>query len=139
MVQECLAGFAHFGGNFGEPDGGFDGLDLTEEGADGLEVVVTPVLEEAGGFAGDEPIGGIGEIAPLADLEAQFVDDGGVGVLLLFGGEAVAFIEDDGLLGKFCLLGCGMGEMNSALRRVGMVRWVGCPRLSNSQWLAGMA
>jgi len=44
------AGLPSWGADFGEPDGGFDGFDLAEEGADAAELVAAPVLEEAGGF-----------------------------------------------------------------------------------------
>ena len=36
-----------------------------------------------------------------------------------------------------CFFGFGTGETNSARRRVSMIRWVGCPSLSSSQWREG--
>ena len=42
------------GRDFGEPDRGFNSLDLAEEGAQAaIEIMMAPVLEEAGGFRGD--------------------------------------------------------------------------------------
>ena len=50
VFQEALAGFAEFRRDLGQPDGGFDGFDLAEEGPDAVEVVMPPVLEQACGF-----------------------------------------------------------------------------------------
>ncbi len=110
MGFEGFGGFAEFGGDFEEPDGGFDGFDLAEEGADASEVVAAPVLEEAGGFGRDEPIGGVGQVAPLSDEKAEIVDDGSDIVLLLFGGEAVAFVEGNTGLAGFAFFGRGNGR-----------------------------
>ena len=46
--------------NLGQPDRGFDGLDLTEEGTDAAEVVMPPMLEQASGFRRDLPVVGFG-------------------------------------------------------------------------------
>ncbi len=97
-------------GDLGEPDGGFDGLDLAEEGADAaLKLWMPPVLEEALRFGFDEPVGGIFEFPPFVDFEAEVIDDRGGVVLLGFGGEAGAFVENDLDL-VFCFLFFGPGD-----------------------------
>ncbi len=75
-VGEDTFGGGALGGNFGQPDGGFGGFDLAEKGPQIGELVVTPVLEEAGGGRGDAPLFGIGESAPGVDLGADFADVG---------------------------------------------------------------
>ena len=87
VAQIFQEGFAVrcFQSNFGEPDGGFHGFDLAEEGPDGVEVVMPPVLEKAGGFGYDLPIAWILAIAPQLHVVAQLLDDVVLFVLLLFG------------------------------------------------------
>ena len=51
MGQKFGGASAQFGGDFGKPDGGLDRFDLAEEGADALEGMVAPMLEQAGGLA----------------------------------------------------------------------------------------
>ena len=60
MGQEFGGASAQFGGDFGKPDGGLDRFDLAEEGADALERMVAPMLEQAGRFRGDEPLFRVG-------------------------------------------------------------------------------
>jgi len=44
---------------------------------------------------GNLPVRRVGPGAPQIDVSAEFIDDGGGVVLLFFGGEAFAFIEDE--------------------------------------------
>ena len=62
---------------------------------------------------------GFGQRAPVVDLLADLVDDRGRVVLLLFGREALALVEDEFCLvsGRFRFFGFGIGVMNSARRR----------------------
>src|SRR5579871_943594 len=76
VIEESFAGLARVGGDFGEPDGNFDGLDLAEERPDVIETVTTRVLQEARGFGSDFPVGGVGEATPQVYVAAQFGDDG---------------------------------------------------------------
>jgi hypothetical protein len=59
-IEKAFTAGADVGGDFGEPNNGFDSFDLAEKGADAAEVVGAPVLEEAGGFGSDLPVIGIG-------------------------------------------------------------------------------
>ena len=87
MFEESLAGLAELRGDFDQPDGGLDGLDLAEERDDVGELVMTPMLEKALGIGRDFPIVGVFEAAPLADEIAKLIDRRrGRVVLLLLGG-----------------------------------------------------
>jgi hypothetical protein len=81
------------GGDLGEPDGGLNGLHLTEEWADALELVVPPVLEQAGGLRAELPLVGVWQVAPGVDVLADLVDDRGGVVRLFLCGEAAARVE----------------------------------------------
>ena len=129
VVEQSLAALG-LGRDFGQPDGGFDGFHLAEERADAAELVVPPVLEQAGGFRGDLPLARIGQGTPSVHVAAHLVDDGGGIVLLLLGREALALVEDHLVLlarAFFRFFGLGMGVMNSARRRFSMICWVGWP------------
>ena len=95
VIEKFPAPLALVRGDFGEPDGGFDGFDLAEEGADAGKGVLAPVLEQAGGFGRDLPLVRVGEFAPLIHVPADFVDDGVGVVLLLSGGNAFFVFEKD--------------------------------------------
>ena len=110
MFEETFARFAGFGNDLGEPDERLDSFDLAEERPDGFEFVVTPVLEKARGFRGDLPFVGVRPVAPLVDVDAEFVDDGRGIVLLLLSGEAFAFVEDDLLLVGLALALTRLGD-----------------------------
>ena len=100
VSEEAPAGPARVGGGLGQPDGGLDRLDLAEEGPDAGEAVVPPVPEQARGLRGHPPLPRVRQPAPGVDLAADAVDDPGVPlVLLLAGGEPLAFVEDQGFLG----------------------------------------
>ena len=71
--------------DFGQPDRRLDRLDLTEEWADVLELVMPPMLEQPGGLGGYLPLIGVGQVAPVFDIAPDFVDDRGGVVFLLFG------------------------------------------------------
>ena len=62
VVEECLLLLSELGGHFGEPDDRLDRLDLAEERPDVLELMMPPVLQQAGGFRGDLPVVRIGEL-----------------------------------------------------------------------------
>ena len=64
MVKNRLAGLADVRRNFGQPDGGFDRLDLTEKRADSGKFVTAPMLQEPGGFRRHLPTARIGEGTP---------------------------------------------------------------------------
>ena len=83
VVEEALAGLADCGRDLGQPDGGLDRLDLAEERPDAAELVVPPVLEQAGGFGRDLPVVRVGQRPPLVHLLAHLVDDRSGVVLLL--------------------------------------------------------
>jgi hypothetical protein len=59
VTKEVLARLASLGRDFGQPDGGLNGLDLTEERPDTSEIVMAPVLEESRRLRSDPPRGGI--------------------------------------------------------------------------------
>ena len=107
MVQKALTGVAQFGGDFGEPDDGFDGLHLAEEWPDAVKGVVTPVLKQARRFRSYLPIVGVGRAPPLIHLHAEVVDQAGLGVLLLIAGET--FVQSEGLLLRLLFLRPGDG------------------------------
>jgi hypothetical protein len=79
--------------DLGKPDHRLDGLDLTEKRADVLELVMPPMLEQPGGFRGNLPLVGIGQLTPVFDVMPDLVDDRGGIVFLLFGRETVPGVE----------------------------------------------
>ena len=133
MVEEAPAG-ARARRHLGQPDGGLGRFHLAEEGADAAEVVVPPVPEQAGGLRGHLPLG-LRQLPPAVDLLADPPDDFRQVVLLAVGPELLRlFVEYEGLLPRpLALSGFGIGVMNSALRRLSMILWVGCPVSSSSQ------
>ena len=86
------------GRDLGEPNRGFRRLDLTKERAEAAELVMAPVLEKAGGLRRDQPLVGIGQGTPGVHVAAHLVDHRGGVVLLLFGRESLALIENEVLL-----------------------------------------
>jgi hypothetical protein len=95
VVPELRAACAGLGRDLSQPYGGFDGFDLTEEGPDIVELVVSPVLEEPGRFGRHLPLIGIRKIAPGLNVSANLVDDRRGIVFLLLGRKPVAGIEDE--------------------------------------------
>ena len=93
VIEKFPAALALMRGDFGEPDGSFDGFDLAEEGANAGKRVVSPVLEQAGRFGCDLPLVRVGEFAPLIHVPTDFVNDGVGIVLLLSGGNACFVLE----------------------------------------------
>jgi hypothetical protein len=107
IVAVAAALGAHLGSDLRQPDDRLHGLDLAEEGADVLEVVMPPVLEQAGGRRRHAPLA-LGQLPPALDALADVVDDGLGVVLLRLGGAGLALVEDDLLLGLgLALLGFG--------------------------------
>ena len=72
--------------------------------------MTAPVLQQTGCFRRRLPIAGVGDHAPFIDLIAQVIDEAGLGVLLFFGGEVVAFVEDEFFLRGFPFAGLGDGR-----------------------------
>ena len=68
VLEKALAGLADLRGDLGQPDGGLDRLDLTEERPNTAELVMPPVLQQAGGFRHDPPVVRVRQAAPLVDL-----------------------------------------------------------------------
>ena len=110
MFQESFAVVARLWRDLGEPDGCFHSFNLAEEGTNAVKFVAAPVLQQTRGFRCYLPIAGVGDFAPFVDLIAKVVDEAGLSVLLLFGGEVVAFIEDDFFLRDFPLAGLRDGR-----------------------------
>jgi hypothetical protein len=76
-------------GNLGEPDQGLDSLDLAEERAHSVELVLAPMAKELLGRGRHAPIRGVRQSAPGRYVLPDLVDDGSWIVLLLFAGKAV--------------------------------------------------
>lgn len=66
-----------------QPDCGFNSLDLAEEGADALELVVPPMLQQSGCFRCHEPLVWVRKIAPRFDISPNLVYDRGGVVFLI--------------------------------------------------------
>ena len=79
--------------DFGQPDDRLDGFDLAKERPDGLEIVVSPVVQQPGGRRGHVPVGWIGQIAPGRNVRTDFVDDRSRIVFLLGRREAFLVAE----------------------------------------------
>jgi hypothetical protein len=58
----ALAGFAGLWRNFGQPDGGFHRLDLTEKRADAGEFMLRQCCNKPGGFRRHLPLFGLGRL-----------------------------------------------------------------------------
>ncbi|WP_206214320.1 hypothetical protein [Desulfovibrio sp. ZJ369] len=82
-----LPAFAVPGSDLRQPDGSFHRFQLAEERPDAAELVMPPVLQQAGCFRRDLPAFGIREIAPCRDDAAQFVDARGQLIFLIPGGQ----------------------------------------------------
>jgi hypothetical protein len=83
--------------HLGQPDGGLDRLNLAEEGADALERVVSPMLEQPCRLRRHLPLARIWQVAPVGDVLADFIDDRGR-VVLLLGGRNILRTAQDHLL-----------------------------------------
>jgi len=94
MVQE-LATVLRARRDLSQPDCGLNRFDLTEEGADSVELVVAPVLKQSSSLGRNVPLTRILEFAPAIYMLAQLIDDRDCLVSLLLGREADAFIEDN--------------------------------------------
>lgn len=104
MIQKILPLFTQLRGHFGQPNGCFNRLNLTEKGANTTEGVMPPVLEQAGRFRSDLPVRDIRKGAPGIDMAAQIVDDRDGVVPLFLGRKAESFIENQILLRTFAFL-----------------------------------
>jgi hypothetical protein len=100
-----------------------------------------PVLEQARCFRRDPPITRIQQVPPLLHVGTDLIDDRGRVVLLPCSREALAVVEDHlGLplaLPRFRFFGLGTGVIRSDRRRLSMIRLVGWPSASSSQWRPG--
>lgn len=93
-----------------EPDGGFHRLHLAEEGPDVAELVLPPMLQQAGRLRRDLPLIGMRQTAPLIDLLSHGINHGCRGFILLYRrGQPFAFVEHELLLcvGALALPGLG--------------------------------
>ena len=81
VFQETTAKLAFPGRYLGKPDGRFDRFDLTEEGPDVTEWVVSPVLKEAGRYRGYLPLVGVGDLSPVIDLPSHRIARLGLGLV----------------------------------------------------------
>ena len=95
MVQELLADLSCFRCYFRKPDGRLGSFDLTEEWAKAAELVMSPMLQQPGRLRRHVPVIWIRECSPLFDMLSNLIDDRRRVVLLLFGRESFAFIEDE--------------------------------------------
>src|SRR5206468_3028356 len=97
-----------------------------EKRADPGELVVSPVLEQASGLGADVPLARVRQRPPLVHVAAYLVDHRGRVVLLLRGGEAFTFIEDELRLLRLALLGLGDrgDEFGPAARFDDLLGWL---------------
>ena len=84
VFEEPLSGVAEARCDFGQPDDGFRGFDLAEEGAEAVRLAGAPVLEEVGRFRRDAPLF-LRECPPVADVMADALNDLRQVVLLVSG------------------------------------------------------
>ena len=82
FFEDVFAALADLRCHLREPDGGLRRFDLTEEGLDALELVVTPVLEQASRLGRHLPLT-LRSLAPLVHQCADGVDLLGDLVLLV--------------------------------------------------------
>ena len=97
VLEEPLTGLACVRRHLRQPDRCLDRLDLTEEGSDSGELVISPVLQQTCRLRRYPPLL-LRQHPPLVDLIADTVDQCGVVVLLLFGRESLPLVEDNLLL-----------------------------------------
>ena len=83
--------------DLGQPDGRFNRLDLTEERANVVELVVPPMLQQPRCFRRDLPCWSR-QASPLVHFLANPIDDRGGIVLLFLGRKSFAFVENNLLL-----------------------------------------
>ena len=75
VFEELSSGLASCGRDFGQPNGGLNRLDLAEEWPDAAELVVPPMLQQAGGFRRDVPSVWIRQCSPFIHFLANRIDD----------------------------------------------------------------
>ena len=88
---------AELGGDLGQPDRGLYGFDLTEKRADAAELCVASAAV-AGQFPGSPATAPDWAVRARFDVTSNLIDDRSRIVLLLFGRQPLAFVEDDLLL-----------------------------------------
>jgi len=93
-VGEEASPLPRVGRDLGEPDGSFDGLDLAEEGPDTHELVLPPVLEEAGSLGRHAPLARIRQRPPAVHEHAEVADDRRGVVLLRRSRQPFALVGD---------------------------------------------
>ena len=89
------------------------------------EFVLPPVQEEPGRLRRDSPVVGAGDTPPLVNAAANLIHGGGNVVLLLLGGDAQPFVDDELLLftpGSSSLPGLGNWRDKLGPRRL----WMTC-------------
>ena len=102
--------------DLGQPDGGLDRFHLAEKRAYALELVVAPVGEQALGGGRDTPVGRVRDCPPSRDVAADFVDDGGRVVFLLFGRKVLRVRQDKVALSILALLLARLWDGGDQLR-----------------------
>jgi hypothetical protein len=127
MVEEFFAPLCLWR-DLDQPDGGFDGFYLAEEGPDAAERVIPPMLKEAGRFRRHLPVAGVGPRPPAVHKASHLVDDRGGIVLLLPRRKSFALIKKESLLGRspFPLprFGNGRDELGPATVLDNLLRWL---------------
>ena len=105
QVFKELAYSAELGRNFGQPNYRLYRLDLTEEGADIVESMAAPVVQQPGRLGRNPPLTKIRQRPPAIDGVADAVDGLCQLVLLIFRCDlARSLIQVQLLLGAFALL-----------------------------------
>ena len=66
----------NFRSNFGQPDYGFDRLDLTEQWVDALDLAVPTPLEQPGRLGSNLPMVWVRKVTPGFHIGPDFIDDG---------------------------------------------------------------
>ena len=77
-----------------QPNGRLHSFYLAEKRPNTIELVLAPMLQKAGGFRSDLPLAG-DQGAPRIHLAPHLVDNRGKVVLLAFGRNALAFVQDE--------------------------------------------
>ena len=114
MIENALAA-RRLRRDLGQPDRRLHRFDLAEERADAAELVMPPVLEQAGRFRRDLPLAGIGQGAPVVHMAAHLVDDRGGIVLLLGCRKPLALVENNLLLLSWALSLLRLGDRRDEL------------------------
>ena len=138
VVEERPAALPELRRDFVQPDRGLGGFDLAEEGAEALELVMAPMLEEPGGLRRHLPLRGVGLAGakprpPRAGHRPGAGDRSGPRPRRVRPTRSSSAC----FAAPLRFFGAGMGVMNFAGRRVSEISCVGCPFSSSTQWRSG--